>query len=275
MLPESRGARISVDVLGAGLATVGVATLALVVSADLGFTWQGLSLLGVAVALLAAFAARERRAAQPLLPPGLLRGRSFLTASAAGVAYGSSMLAVLMLLAVYLQTARGLSALEAGLMLLLLRVPAIGWARVAGQLIGRFGPYPFLLTGTALFASGLLILSGLPSDGPFVVQLTTGLLVLGVAIPCLSVSVPATALDGVRGSDAGVGSGLLTTFQWVGGAFGFALVTAIAGDPQASGREHVEATIRSGFTACAVLCIVAFALALATLRRPRAAAASA
>jgi EmrB/QacA subfamily drug resistance transporter len=275
VLPESRGARVSVDVLGAALATAGVATLALVVSADLGFTWQGLTLLGVAIAILAAFAARDRRTAQPLLPPGLLRGRSFLTASAAGVAYGSSMLAVLMLLAVYLQTARGLSALETGVLLLLLRAPAIGWARVAGRLVGRFGPYPFLLTGIALFAAGLLILSGLPSEGPFAIRLATGLLVLGVAIPCLSVSVPAAALEGVRESETGVGSGLLTTFQWVGGALGFALVTAIAGDPQSSGREHVAAIVQSGFTACAALCLVSFVLALVPLARPRAATASA
>ena len=275
ILPECRGAVVSVDVAGAVLVTAGVTTLALIVSEGSDLWWRGISLMAAALTMLTAFAVRERRSSQPLIPAGLLRERSFLTAGAAGVAYGTSMLAVLMLLAVYLQTARGLSALETGLLLLLLRVPAIGWARVAGRLVGRFGPYPFLLAGTALFTSGLLILGALPGDGPFAIRLTAGLLVLGVAIPCLSVSAPAAALEGVHGADSGVASGLLTTFQWVGGALGFALVTAVAGEPRAGAREHVVATVQGGFTASATLCLVAFVVALTTLARLHDATASA
>lgn len=163
-LPESRGVRKPVDAAAAVLATIGVALLAFVVSSGTGFGWRGISLIGVALTMLAAFAARERFSAAPLVPTGLLRRRSFLTASAAGVAYGSSMLGVLMLLSVYLQAARGLSALAAGGLMLLLRVPAIGWARVAGRLVGRFGPHPFIVLGIALFAFGLVLLTGLPAE---------------------------------------------------------------------------------------------------------------
>jgi EmrB/QacA subfamily drug resistance transporter len=274
VLPESRGVRTSVDIPAAALATSGVAILAFVVSSDAGFGVEAVSLVAIALAALTGFALRERHSERPLLPSGLLRDRSFLTASAAGVAYGSSMLGVLMLLAVYLQTARGLSALETGVLMLLLRVPAIGWARLAGRLVGRFGPFPFLLLGTALFASGLLLLAGLPADGPFAGRLAAGLLVLGAAIPCLAVSVSTAALQGVRQADAGAGSGLLTTFQWVGGALGFAIVTAIAGDAHTGGRAEVAETVHAGFIACAVLCLGAFALALALGTRPRTAAAA-
>jgi len=142
LLPESRGEHTVVDVPAAALATVGVATLAFVVSNGASSGSQAVLLLGLALVAFVAFAVRERRSAQPLLPAGLLRDRSFLTASAGGVAYGSSMLGVLMLLAVYLQAGRGLSALETGALLMLLRAPAIGWARLVGDLVGRFGPLP-------------------------------------------------------------------------------------------------------------------------------------
>ena len=274
VLPESRGAETSVDLPGAILVTAGVATLAFVVSGDRGLGRHEIALFAVSLAALAAFAVRERRARLPLVPAGLLRTRSFLTASVSGSAYGSSMLAVLMLLAVYLQTARGLTALQTGLLLLLLRAPGIAWARVAGSLVGRFGPYPVLFPGIALFATGLLLLSGLPSEGSFAVPLAAGLLVLGAAIPLVSVSVPAAALEDVREADTGVGSGLLTSFQWVGGALGFAVVTAVAGDPQAGGRDHVTETIQSGFVACAALCVAALVIAVATHAHTRAAAAS-
>ncbi len=281
LLPASKAdGGAPVDATGAVLATVGVASVAFVVSNGAALGWTAAPLV-VAVLLaglsLASFVTRERRSPHPLLPTRLFRGRSFATAGVVGVAYGSTMLAILMLLAVYLQSLRGLSAFETGALMLLLRVPAIGWARLAGQLIGRFGPRPFLVLGSALMAAGALVLSRLPAEGPLLTHLIPGLLVLGAAIPCLAVAVSAAALGGVRADDAGIGAGLLTTFQWVGGSLGFALVSAIAGDPHVSADVSTQAvlgSVHAGFLASAGLCLTAFLVAVAALLSTRPAAAT-
>ena len=275
LVPASRAERATA--VGGGsavLATVGVASLALAVSSAsaAGLASVGsLAAVALGVAALGAFALRERRSAHPLVPAGLVRGRAFAAAGAVGVAYGSTMLAVLVLLAVYLQSARGLSALEAGTLMLLLRVPAIGWARVAGRLVGRFGPGPFLLLGSAAMALGVLLLARVGTGGALAPQVAPGLLVLGAAIPAVAVAVSAAALGDVHPADAGVGSGLLTTFQWVGGALGFAVVSAIAGDPHAAAGDSVDAVVaavRAGLLATSGLSLVAFLVAAGALASP-------
>jgi EmrB/QacA subfamily drug resistance transporter len=276
VVPGSRVERATaVGGRGAVLATAGVASLTLAVSSASAAgptSVRALGAVGFGVVALAAFVLHERRSTRPLVPSGLLRGRSFAAAGVVGVAYGSTMLAVLMLLAVYLQSARGLSALEAGALMLLLRVPAIGWARVAGRLVGRFGPGPFLLLGSAAMALGVLLLARVATEGPLAPQIVPGLLVLGAAIPSVAVAVSAAALGDVRPTDAGVGAGLLTTFQWVGGSLGFAVVSAIAGDPHAAAGGSVDAVVASvhaGLLATTGLALAALLVAAVALTSPR------
>jgi EmrB/QacA subfamily drug resistance transporter len=276
VLPESRSnGVIVVDLVSAALATLGVASLALLVTggASLESPRAG-ALVLIPVAMLGAFVARELRSSQPLVPSALVRDRSFIATGVVGIAYGSSVLCLLVLLALYLQVGRGIGALHAALLLLLLRGPAVGWARLAGRLVSRIGPRPVVAAACSSMAVGQLLLSQLPAEGPFLTTLLPGLLVLGLAIPCLGVSVPAAALAGVRADDAGIGSGLLTTFQWVGGSLGFACVTAIAGT---SGTARTSAPgavayAHKGLVACAALCVIALVIFVASspsLRRAR------
>jgi EmrB/QacA subfamily drug resistance transporter len=271
VLPESRAVGVArVDVVGAAFATAGVAALAFVVSAGAALGWHAPLLLAaaaVAIASLLAFAMRERGAAQPLLPSRLLRERSFATAGLVGVAYGSTVLGTLMLLGLYLQRGRGLGALEAGALMVLLRVPAVGWARVAGRLVGRFGAQPFLVVGSALLTTGGLAFAQLPANGSLW-NVVPGLILLGVAIPCLGVAVSTAALGAVPADEAGVASGLMTTFQWVGGSLGFAVVFALAGGTTVRpgvATQVVTDTVHRGFLACAVLGLVALAVSVAGL----------
>jgi EmrB/QacA subfamily drug resistance transporter len=266
LLPESRAdSPVVVDLAAAALATVGVASLALLVTA--GATagpseWTGAALVCAAVSI-GLFVARERRSAQPLLPRELACDRSFVATGVVGIAYGSSVLGLLVLLALYLQVGRGIGALQAGLLLLLLRAPAIVWARLAGRLVSRVGPRPVVATACAAMAAGHLVCARLPTEDPFLTTLLPGLLVLGIAIPCLGVAVPTAALAGVRPDDAGIGSGLLTTFQWVGGSLGFAFVTAIAGTTSSAGSAGSAATVayvHAGFVASAALCALALVI---------------
>jgi EmrB/QacA subfamily drug resistance transporter len=276
LLPASRATRRTpVDLTGAVLATAGVAALAYLLSNGGALGWRSASSAGsaaVAVAALALFALRQRWAPHPLLPAGFLRNGRFVGAGTVGLLHGAVMLGMLLLLAVYLQEGRGFTPLQAGIVLLLLRGPAVGWARLVGRLVGRFGPEPFLVLGSALMATGLLFLTRLPADGPLATSLVPGLAVLGLAIPCLFVSVNAAALGRVDPDQAALGSGMLSTLQWMGGALGLALVAALARDPAAGADAPPSAVVEgvhTGFLACALLGVLALALAVGVVLAPR------
>jgi EmrB/QacA subfamily drug resistance transporter len=277
VLPPSRPERrMPVDLAGATLATAGVAGLVYLLTSGSSLGWTSgptLCSAAAAVGALALFTLRERQASHPLLPASLLRDLRFVGAGFVGLLHGAAMLGMLLLLVVYLQAGRGLSPLQTGTALLLLRAPAVGWARVVGGLIHRFGPQPFLVLGSALMTCGLLSLARLPVDGPLVTTLAPSLVILGLAIPCLFVSVNAAALGGVDPDQAALGSGTLSTFQWVGGALGLALVAAVADDPDSGVAAPADAIVESvhdGFLACGLLGVVALAVAVAVATRMRA-----
>jgi hypothetical protein len=102
-----------------------------------------------------------------------------------------------------------------------------------------------------------------------VTSLVPSLLVLGLAIPCLFVSVNAAALGAIEADRAALGSGLLSTFQWVGGALGLALVAAVSGDAHSHAGAPAGAVVdgvHTGFLACGALGIAALLVTLAGAR---------
>ena len=275
VVPEGRAVRRrSVDVLGGALATCGVAGIVFVLSNGAVSGWtvpSTIAAAGAAALALGSFALRQRDAADPLVPLGLATDRGFLSAGASGLLSGAVMLGILLLLAVYLQAGRGLSPLQAAAAVLLLRAPSIGLTGLVGRLVTRLGPQPVLVLGSTLMLVGLVLLSRLPGGGSIAGTLVPALLVLSLAVPCVFVAVSAAALGNVAVEHAGVASGLLTAFQWIGGALGLALVAAVTGGVEAT-ATHADAvadSARAGFLACTALAAVGLAVACLGLARTR------
>jgi EmrB/QacA subfamily drug resistance transporter len=262
------------DAVGAVLATTAV--LALVHSISLlggdGAAGARAGLfVAVAGALLAAFVAWERRAAEPLVPGSILREPARVLAYAAGFVHGAIMLASFLLLTLAMQELLGYSPIEAGLGLLAVRGTSVVWARVAARAATRIGARAVLVVGMAALTAGVLSFVRVDASSSYAEALLPGLLVLGLAIPFLFVSVSILALAGVPAGRAGVASGLLNTSQWTGGAVGLALVSTVAG---AAGID--AAGLRAGFVVCALLGVAGLGLAgwLALSGRGRARAAA-
>src|SRR5690606_14144955 len=126
-------------------------------------------LTALSLALLAAAVVAERRAAEPILPPRLLRDRTFVLTSAASLLVGMVMFGVMIFLPQYLQVVRGMSPTASGLMTLPLVVGMLTASTVAGQLTTRTGRYKiFPVCGLTLLACGALLLSRLHTDSPLV-----------------------------------------------------------------------------------------------------------
>jgi EmrB/QacA subfamily drug resistance transporter len=205
--------------------------------------------------------ARDRTAADPLLPARVLRSPAAGAANVAGFLHGAVMLGSFLLLTLHMQEALGMSPIEAGVGLLAVRATSAVWAPLGARLVAAVGGRALLAAAMAAMTAALAALARAPADGGYAADLLPGLLVLGLAIPLAFLTVNLIALEGVPAADAGLASGLLNTSQWVGGAVGVAAVSAVGAG--------------AGMWVCVALGLAGTAVALALVRAPRRAPAAA
>ena len=228
LLPhDSPGSGRQLDVPGAVTVTAGVALLVLAI-ARAGDTLRIIqpALLGaVAVLLLAAFIARERRARAPLLDLALLKDRGIAGANLTLIAVGAFSAGQVLVVTLYLQEGRGLSPVLTGLCFIPQAAGAFALSGPAG-LVPALGPRRALAIALsvgllALVGAALAVLNG------SLAGLLTAQFVLGVAARLSQVS---STLAGTRGPVAarseGTASALLTATRQCGSAFGVAIVSA-------------------------------------------------
>ncbi|MFF0474493.1 MFS transporter [Streptomyces sp. NPDC004284] len=233
--PPPPRARRSLDLPGALLATAGITLashgLVLTDARPWGSAPVLLPLL-TGLALLAAFAAVERRAADPLLPPDFLRdGRRVLGLAAIGItAAGTATVFVLLSLA--LQQQRGWSPLLTSAAFVPFAAALLGAGRGAGPLIGRYGPGRVTAAGLGAAAAGLGLLAatGFDTSVPYAYGLLPGLVLLpaGGALSFAGAAVLAT--DGVPAHRAGLAGGVLNTAMELGPTVLFAALLTLGGD---------------------------------------------
>jgi EmrB/QacA subfamily drug resistance transporter len=241
------------DVPGAALSAGGAALLAWGLVRVGGSGWGdplGLAGLVGGLAVLAVFAAWERRVASPMLPLRLFRVRAFAAASVTGFMSFGAIMAAAFLTAQYFQLGLGYSPLNAGLRMLPWTATPMIVAPAAGALADRVGTRPLLVVGLALQAGGLAwvgllasaapVLAGAGGYGRYVVPFVVAGVGISMAIP----TVPTAALGAVSLADVGRASGVINTMQRFGGAFGIALVSAVFA---AHGQLGTAASFTAGY----------------------------
>ncbi|MFD2767250.1 MFS transporter [Micromonospora eburnea] len=279
--PESGvGLRSGLDVLGAVLVTAGLMTAVLAIVGVGEQGWKSpdtLGAAGLAVALLAGFAARQRVAAIPLLPPRVLRAPGLVAANAVQFLMVAAYFGFQFLLALYLQLVLGLAAATTGFAFLPtpLVIAAVSLG-MAGRLVARFGARTVLVGGLALAAVGFLLLARIPVDAAYARDVLPALLVFGIAGGLTLPAVTTLAMAGAQPADAGLASGLANTTQQVGGAVGLAALATLAaartGALRAAGVDQVAALAagyRTAFGVGAALITTALLVALLTARSAR------
>ncbi|WP_232376592.1 DHA2 family efflux MFS transporter permease subunit [Amycolatopsis aidingensis] len=188
-----------------------------------------LGMLAAAVVLLVAFTFRQRRAAHPLLPLGVVTHRSraaaFLTVGLA--AFG--MFGMFLFLTFQLQAIMGYGPLVAGLAFLpLVGANILVATRLSGRLLPRTGPRPLLAGGLLLLALGLAVLTQLTPDSSYLGLVLPAEVLLGCGAGLAMPTVLNTATSGVATHETGAASAFITTSQQVGASLGTATLNAIA-----------------------------------------------
>ena len=113
-------------------------------------------------ALVAAFVAHALRTRDPLLDMRLFADRVFAASSAAMALFAATMFAVMLLFPLYEQAARGLSALDAGLLMAPQGLAAM--VAIAGKLTDMRGPRTLVLIGVAATVLGTIAFTQVSAD---------------------------------------------------------------------------------------------------------------
>ncbi|HET9103062.1 MAG TPA: MFS transporter [Solirubrobacteraceae bacterium] len=233
VIPESRApSRPGLDLGGTILATLALTAvmLPLVDGRAHGWPlWTWLS-LAAAPALVAALVGHQRRLAAgggaPLLPPGLFAIAEFRAGLAAQLLFWCGQGSFFLILTLYLQLGRGLSALHAGLMVTILAVTYVVASLRAPALAERHGRR-VLAVGAGVLAAGHLALLAAVADigsGGSLGVLVPGLMLVGIGMGLVISTVPAIVMAVMPAEHIGATSGVLTTVQFVGSALGVAVI---------------------------------------------------
>jgi EmrB/QacA subfamily drug resistance transporter len=232
LLNESRDARVRrFDIPGAALVTAGLSSLVYAITQAGQDGWlagETVAFFAVALALLAAFGAWERRHPEPLMRFGILRIRTVSGANVAGLILGTATFAMFLMLTLYMQQVLGYSAMQTGLAYLAVAGTAILWSGVAAQLVTRIGVKPVLAAGMSAMTIGLVYFTQVSVGGSYLGDLLPGFLLIGLGLGFSFVPISIAALAGVQPAEAGLASGLINTTQQIGGALGIAALSTIA-----------------------------------------------
>jgi predicted MFS family arabinose efflux permease len=236
LLTESRAIRSHpVDALGAVLLGTGLsALLAGLVTGRDGWTRPTVIVLLAGGALLLAFVFVERRSPAPLLDLALFRRPDFVAATAAGLATGLGVIAVMSLVSTVIERGLGGSPVMGALALLGWSGVSVFTALAARRLPARVDGDMQLAAGLLVVAAGLAALAGLhPGDG--LGRLLPGLVVAGLGSGVLNAALGRQAVSSVPAGRAGMGSGANNTARYLGSAVGVTIAAVLATRPVAGG----------------------------------------
>ncbi|ORT57146.1 MFS transporter [Streptomyces sp. CB03238] len=192
---------------------------------------------GVAVVILAVFIFVERRSRQPITPLHMFADRNRAGTYAIMLSLAAAMFGMFFFLTLFVQNVLDFSPLRAGLAFLpVSAIIAVG-AGLASQLLPRYGPKPFMVTGGLLAAAGLAWLTLTDVHSTYLGSVLGPMLVFGLGMGMEFVSLTLMALSNVPVQETGAASGLLNATQQVGGSLGLSILVTMFGTASANEAE--------------------------------------
>jgi EmrB/QacA subfamily drug resistance transporter len=203
-----------------------------------GFSWATSNAISLplvsmifGVVLLGIFTSYEIRRARkglvPLFDFSLLKYKGFRYGLFTVTIVAMGEFGAVFIISIFLQTVKGLSAIDAGLTFLPMAISVFIFAPIAGVLATRFGPKWIITTGMVLEAVALFSMSQIISISNPVYYLYPILVIYGAGVGLAISQVTSTVLMSIPWQKAGVGSGANNTVRQIGSAFGIAVIGAI------------------------------------------------
>jgi EmrB/QacA subfamily drug resistance transporter len=241
-LPVVRREDVRIDYGGAFLITGGVSLLLIWVSfAGDGFawvSWQTAAMVGGSLVLLALAVRVELRAAEPVVPPRILRQRTTALAILGSLAAGTAMYGAAVFLSQYFQVSRGRTPTEAGLLTIPMMAGILISSIVAGRRISRTGRLrSFLIGGAVSLTAGFTGL-GFVDEHTSLVVIGGAMLLIGAGVGMTLQNFVLVVQNTVPLRDIGAASATVSFFRSLGGTIGVAVLGAVLARQVAADTAH-------------------------------------
>jgi EmrB/QacA subfamily drug resistance transporter len=230
-VPTSRDpAAPRLDTPGFALSTASMALLVFTIIEAPEHNWSGARTLAgfaVAVALLAAFVAWERRTEEPMLDVRLFANLRFTAASASVTVAFFSLFGFIFLMTQYFQFIKRYGPLSAGVHLLPVAV-SVGVASVIGtRMAVRFGTKLVVAAGLAMVAAFYAWVAAVVSPQTAYGTIAAQMILYGIGMGLTSAPATEAIMGVVPAAKAGIGSAVNDTTRLLGGTLGVAIIGSV------------------------------------------------
>ena len=237
LIPDLRpGRRHRLDLLGVLLASAGLLGVVFGLIEGQRYDWGTVTgfvtipeIIAAGVALLAVFVVYQarRQAKEPLLPFAVFRDRNFTLMTLVLAAMGFAILGLYLPLTIFFQSVMGMSAQDAGITTAVQPLAMVFMSGLAGSLTQRISGKYLLIPGLVLLALGSADIAWIAHVGSGRWDFVPGLVLSGVGMGFIWTPIFALATRDLRPDLAGVASGVVNTFQELGGVVASAAVGAL------------------------------------------------
>ncbi|MEU2577257.1 MFS transporter [Streptomyces anulatus] len=231
LVPDSRDPKPGkVDPVGVALSVVGLVLLVYGIIrggelADFTDTTVLLAIVG-GLLVLAGFVWHEKRSSHPAIDITYFREPAFSAAVAAIALVFFALMGVTFFSAFYLQSVRGYTALESGLLIVPLAAAQMIFAPRARLVVDRFGARAVCTVGMLLVTTGLASFALFDTGTPVWVMCLV-FFVQGTGMAHIMPPVTVAVMQALPREKAGSGSAINNTFRQVGGALGIAVLGSV------------------------------------------------
>src|SRR5258708_398287 len=236
LVPDLRpGRRHSWDVLGILVSTMALLGIVFGLIEGERYNWGQIGsygitipeLIGAGVVLLVVFIVREGFQREPLVPLSLFKERNFAVANWVSATISFGMLSLFLPITIYMQSARGFSALYTGLTLAPMSLTSMVVAPFAGRLADKVGGKYILTAGISLFTVGMGSLAYVAGPTSTWSTFTLPAIIAGLGMGMTFAPMTTVAMRNISPQLAGAASGVVNTIRQLGAAIGSAVVGAV------------------------------------------------
>jgi EmrB/QacA subfamily drug resistance transporter len=203
-----------------------------------------LSYLVIGAIFLILFCRRQLTSTEPLLNLRVFKDKVFTMTTTVNVMITMVLYADMILLPIYLQTSRGYTALETGILLLPGALLNALMSPITGRLLDKFGAKPLAIIGllfTIPAMRGVIDLSDTTSYSYLMIRT----IILRIGLTFLTMPITAAGLNALPKKLSAHGSAVTNTVRQVAGAIGTALVITIM---TTSSQHHAANLVQSGLS---------------------------
>lgn len=243
-LPGVKNSRKNLDVSGMLLLAVGVVPLLLVLSlAGKEIHWFSMPMnlvLLFSVIVLIGFGFYEKKAENPIIPPGFLTNRAISFSFATAFLAQFIMLAAIVYLPYFAQGVVGISATASGITTIPMMMALLVASNFTGRMISKHGKAPKLSVASfTILLLGTFLLSHIGAGTPYalvVVYMAVLGLGIGMSMPIANVN----AQNACPPPQIGAVTSAVLFFRNIGGTVGSSLCGAVMNESLAKGMSALE-----------------------------------